>query len=651
MQHYLLQLAIAFLSLLPMVVVAQSGGYSTTDKGAIKRYESGLECIKMRKLDCAHSEFTKAAQAEGFVEPRIMLGELAEQEGKDSEAITWYREVMAIAPRFHPVVQLHLADLEFRSGQYAEAERNYKGFLEKEEEPVRRARARLGIDNCAFASRAVQQPVPFEPKNLGPAVNSADPEYFPCITADDATLIYTRRVKAPEIEFYGMQEDFYVSHRGEDGEWQAARPIPTVSTAKYNEGAGTLTPDGRFIIFTKCALEDGSYGNSMRGLGSCDLFISRRVGDQWSAPENLGPPINSRNWESQPSMASDGRTLYFVRGVRKGSGISDMDIFSSALQADGTWSKPEKLGPNVNTPYQEESVQIHPDGRTLYFSSDGHPGFGGLDIFVSRKEEDGTWGKALNLGYPINTGGDENSLLVSADGEIAYFASDRPGGYGDLDMYGFELYPEARPLPVTYIAGKVTDKTTGRPVEADVELYDVASGELATAAYSDPKTGEFLVCLTTGRTYALNTGAEGYLFYSENYEVPEGIAEMPYRLDVPLSPLTAGSVISLRNIFFKTASFDLLSASNAELEKLGQLLKTNSTLRIELGGHTDNVGSDAANMTLSDQRAKAVRDHLIGQGIDGGRITAKGYGKTKPVATNDTEEGRALNRRTEVTVL
>ncbi len=360
--------------------------------------------------------------------------------------------------------------------------------------------------------------------------------------------------------------------------------------------------------------------------------------------------MNSRQWETQPSLASDGRTLYFIRGVMGGTGV-ESDIFMSTLQDDGVWSKPEKLGENVNTPYQEESVQIHPDGRTLYFSSNGHTGFGGLDIFVSRKQEDGTWGKSLNLGYPINTGADENSLLVSADGKVAYFASDRSGGYGDLDLYGFELYPEARPQAVSYIRGKVTDKTNGKPVEADVELYDLATGKLATGAYSDPKTGEFLVCLPSGRSYALNAGAEGYLFFSQNYDVAAGTPKEPVTLNVPLSPLTSGSTIALRNIFFPTASYELLPTSNAELDKLVKLLKANPALRIELGGHTDNVGADAANLTLSDKRAQAVRDFIIARGVDGARITAKGYGETKPTATNETEEGRAQNRRTEVTVL
>jgi outer membrane protein OmpA-like peptidoglycan-associated protein len=645
-------LVIASCAFLLQSAIAQPGGYSTTDKGAIKRYESGSDCMRQRNWSCAESEFTKAAAAdERFVEPRIMLAEIAEQQGNDEVAIQRYREVLAIAPRFFPVAQLHLADLEFRNEQYPEAIKNYKGYLAQEEEPQRKARARLGIANCEFAAKAILNPVPFEPKNLGPGVNSADPEYYPCVTADDGTLIYTRRVSAPEIQPWGMQEDFMVSRRDVEGNWKASIPIPTVNTRQYNEGAGTLTPDGRFIVFTKCALEDGSYGGQLEGFGSCDLFISRRVGDRWSTPENLGPPVNSSQWETQPSMASDGRTLYYIRGQQGQGGIRSMDIYTTSLQDNGTWSTPTKLNNNINTPYQEESVQIHPDGRTLYFSSNGHPGFGGLDIYVSRKEEDGTWGQALNLGYPINTGADENSLLVGSNGEVAYFASDRPGGFGDLDLYGFELYPEARPKAVSYIRGVVSDKLTKAPVEADVQLYDIATGELATGAYSDPKTGEFLVCIPAGRTYALNASADGYLFFSENYDVATGTPKEPYTLNVPLSPLSAGSVIALRNIFFNTASYDLLPASNAELDKLVRLLNANPGLRIELGGHTDDVGADAANMTLSEQRARAVRDFVIGKGIAADRITAKGYGETKPVAPNDTEEGRALNRRTEVTVL
>lgn len=635
-----------------LLATSQPAKYTTTDKGAIKRYESGSSCMGLRKWDCAESEFTKAADADpGFIEPRIMLAEIAEQKGQSEVAMTRYREVMAINPRFFPVAQLHLADLEFRAGQYTEALKNYEAYLKQEQEPQRKARARLGVRNCEFAARAINQPVPFEPKNLGPNVNSADPEYYPCITADDGTLMFTRRVKAPEIPVYGMQEDFYVSRRDLEGNWKAAIPLPVVNTRAFNEGAGTLSPDGRFLIFTKCALEDGTYGGSLSGEGSCDLFISRRVGDRWGVPQNLGTPVNSSHWETQPSLASDGRTLYYIRGSVARDGIKSMDIWTTTMADDGTWSKPVKLGDQVNTPYQEESVQIHPDGHTLYFSSNGHPGFGGLDIFMSRKQDDGSWGPALNLGYPINTSADESSILVDAIGRLAYFASDRAGGEGDLDLYSFPLYEEARPLAVSYIRGKVFDAATQAPVEADVQLFDLRTGNLATGAYSDPKSGEFLVCLPAGRSYALNATADGYLFYSENYDVAEGDLKEPLSLDVPLGKLATGSTIALRNIFFNTASYELLPTSNAELDKLVKLMKANPTLRIELGGHTDNVGADAANLTLSQQRANAVRDHVVAQGVDGARITAKGYGETNPVATNDTEAGRALNRRTEVTVL
>lgn len=638
--------------LLASSVMGQGRGYTSSDKKAIKHYEAGEGCLRERRIACAEAEFTKAAQVDPrFAEPRLMLAEIHEEQGRDKDAIVRYREVMAMAPRLHPVAQLHLADLEFRQGEYDAAERNYRGFLDKERDPVRVRRARLGLENCAFAREAIARPVPFAPKNLGPGVNTAMPEYFPAITADDRTLLFTRTL--PTKDIYGGQEDFFVSQRGDDGEWRTARPITAVNTDR-NEGAGTLSPDGRFIVFTTCDKGDRrDYGPGREGFGSCDLFISVRTGDRWSAPQNLGRPVNSMHWETQPSLASDGRTLYFIRGEVDGARrINDPNIYVTVLQEDGSWTKPEKLGPNVNTPFNEESVHIHPDGRTLYFSSNGHPGMGGLDIHVSRKQPDGSWGPAMNLGYPINTAADENSLLVSADGRLAYFASDRPGGFGDLDLYSFELYEQARPRAVSYVQGRVFDADTRKPIEADVMMYDLETGELATAAYSDPSTGSFLVCLPTGRTYALNAGAEGYLFFSRNYDVRgEATAVEPFTLEVPMSPLKAGATIALRNVFFNTASYELLPASEVEIEKLARLLFLNPSLRIELGGHTDNVGNDAANQKLSEQRASAVRERLIAKGIEASRITAKGYGRARPIATNDTEEGRALNRRTEVTVL
>lgn len=633
-----------------MGLTAAAQHYTTTDKKAIKLYESGSDCMRQRKWECAANDLKRAAdQDPAFIEPRIYLAEMYEEQGKAAEAMDMYTQVLAISPRYFPPATLHLADLEFDAQRYDEAEKHYTQFLALDDDPMRVDRAKLGIANCGFARTAVAHPVPFDPKNLGAGVNTKMAEYYPCVTADDSTLMFTRLVPDERSE-YGKQEDFFVSHRGNDGAWSTATTIPGVDS-KENEGAGTLSPDGRFMIFTKCAGVDGSYGNGARGLGSCDLFISRRIGERWTPPENLGPPLNSRNWESQPSLASDGRTLYFVRGTETPDGMKGTDIYVSKLGADGNFMKPEKLNSNVNTPFQEESVQIHPDGRTLYFSSNGHPGMGGLDIFVSRKMADGAWGPAENVGYPINTSADENSVLVGADGKLAYFASDRAGGQGDLDLYSFVLPEADRATAVNYIRGHVTDRTTGAPVEADVELYDLASGELATAAYSDPKSGEFLVCLPAGRDYALNASAEGYLFFSQNYSIASGSSAKPFTLNVPLSPLVKGSVIALRNIFFNTASADLLPASNVELDKLLRVMKANPTLSIEVSGHTDNVGNDADNQRLSEARAAAVAKYLTGYGIEATRVRSAGYGETMPIASNDTEEGRAQNRRTEIKVL
>lgn len=644
-----LVLALSFVLCPLSVAFGQLGNYSTQDKKAIKVYEEALDCMQKRLVQCAEKNLEKAILLdENFVEPRFTLAELYDMQGKDEPAMAQYREALKRAPRFFPNAWLHLAEIEFRNAQYMTASEHYSEFMRQNDDPVREARAQLGVESCAFAQEAVKTPVPFEPENLGPNVNTKEGEYYPCITADDGTLLFTRDVHDGS-GMYGHQEDFFTSTIDAAGNWSVAQPIRNVDT-EQNEGAGTLSPDGRFIIFTACAGIDG-YGAGRTGMGSCDLFISRRIGDKWSPPENLGAPVNSRNWESQPSLASDGRTLYFIRGLQAADGIKSMDIFASRLQDDGSFSRPEPLPKTINTAHQEESVQIHPDGRTLYFSSNGHPGMGGLDIFVSRMRDDGSWGTPQNLGYPINTSGDENSLLVNAKGDVAYFASDRKGGEGDLDLYRFTLPESAKPTPVGYIHGTVKDAATGNPVEADVELFDLATGKLATAAYSDPRTGEFLVCLPSGRDYALNASAQGFLFHSQNYNVATSTSGKPHELTVALSPIKAGETIALRNIFFETSSYALLPASDAEIANLEKLLKATPALRIELGGHTDDVGDDKANQLLSEQRANAVRDRLLAKGIDPARITAAGYGETKPVVPNDSDEHRALNRRTEVRVL
>ncbi|MGE3824631.1 MAG: OmpA family protein, partial [Bacteroidia bacterium] len=295
---------------------------------------------------------------------------------------------------------------------------------------------------------------------------------------------------------------------------------------------------------------------------------------------------------------------------------------------------------------------IHPDNQTLYFSSDGHVGMGRKDIYYSRKDALGNWQKPVNLGYPINTWNNDDSFIVGASGKIAYFASDRKGGFGSLDLYSFELYESARPTMVTYVKGSVFASDTKKPLVAKFELIDLETNKVVVESSSNSEKGEFLVSLPVNKNYALNVSKEGYLFYSENFSLKD-IKDItkPYQLNVGLQPVKTGEKVILKNIFFETNSFQLKEESTAELQKLLGLLQKNKNLKIEIGGHTDNVGDDKSNQLLSENRAKSVYEYLTTNGIPAERLSYKGFGETAPLATNDTEEGRAENRRTEFTVL
>lgn len=624
--------------------------YTSSDKKAIKLYEEAMAAYNNYDMALAESLLQDAiAKDPKFIEPLILLSQVYVDQRRLDLAAETLDKAIDLDPKFFPNNYFFLGELQLMLGQYAEAEKNFAAFLESPK-PAENLldRGNLGLRSARFAQEALSKPVDFSPVNLGPSVNSRFSEFYPCLTADGNQLIFTRDIRTGE-GYRDGQEDFYLSRRV-DGEWLPAAPIQDVNT-DFNEGAPALTPDGNILIFTACE-QEGTWGPGRNGLGRCDLFYSHRSGDRWSHPENMGEKVNSYHWDSQPSISADGRTLYFVRGKNTGPGSPDeQDIWYSTLDENNMWTKALKLPGKVNTPYREESVLIHPDGRTLYFSSDGHPGMGGLDIYVSRLQADGTWGEPENLGYPINTNSDENSLLVDASGRIAYFASNREGGYGGLDLYSFELPEASRPVPVTYCSGTVFDKLSFKKLEARFELIDLQSGEKVMESYSDPVNGKFLVCLPTGRDYALNVSRPGYLFYSDNFSLGDHDPSKAFELQVPLAKISSGNSVVLNNVFFETDKADLREASRVELNKLVQFLGDNPALRIEIGGHTDNVGSDESNQKLSEARASAVVNYLISKGVAANRLQAKGYGELKPVADNATEEGRARNRRTEFTVL
>nr|MBA3970872.1 PD40 domain-containing protein [Bacteroidota bacterium] len=498
-----------------------------------------------------------------------------------------------------------------------------------------------------FAINAIKNPVPFDLKNMGTAINSSLDEYFPAVTADEQTILYTRNNRT---EAKHLQEDFLVSKKI-DNVWQAAVPIGSGINTSGNEGAPCLSSDGQVLFFVACAESaDGAYAGGRRGFGSCDIFYAEKEGENWSKPFNMGSIINTNQFESQPSFSADGKTLYFV-SARPG-GIGETDIYSSTLKPDNSWGAPRNLGPMINTPGKEETVFIHPDGKTLYFGSNGHVGMGGLDLYVSRMNSKGQWGSPVNLGYPINTYGDENSILVATSGNVAYMASNRAGGQGGLDLYQFDLYEAARPGKVTYAKGEVFDVKTKAPLGAHVELLDLETGLVVLESNANTSNGEFLMSLPVDKNYALNVSHSGYLFYSENFSLKE-LADQgkPFILKVPLQPIEVENVIELKNVFFETAKFDLKPESKAELNKLVAFLTVNKTMKGELSGHTDNLGDKKMNQVLSQNRAKAVYDYLIANGINAARLTYKGYGDTKPKVANDTDEHRQMNRRTEFKVI
>ncbi len=643
-------IAVFFILLFINTISFSQEKYSTANKKAIKLFEEARTQYGLRDYDKTLKALQAAIEKDDlFLEAHTMLGYLYGDLKQQLKAIDEIKKALEINQAMYPGNFFTLAQLQASIGQYADAKNNFMSFLNRpsSNKDMEKA-AQLGINNCDFALEAIKNPVPFKPINVGSGINSKYDEYFPSITADEQRFLFTRRLPSTETQA-GWQEDFYVSEKI-NGKWSEARGIGPKINSAGNEGAPSLSPDGEILFFVACEGDFG-YGAGRSGFGSCDIFYSLKNGDDWSKPVNLGSPVCTKWWETQPSFSSDGKTLYFIRGSMNAKGIKETDICVSTLKPGGKWTTPVKLGSNINTSGSEESVFIHPDNQTLYFSSDGHPGMGGLDIYMSRRQPNGEWGPAINLGYPINTYNDENSLLVSRDGKLAYFASDRVGGYGGLDLYSFELYEEAQPGKTIYVKGKVYDAVTKKVLQADIDVVDLATGNSVLRAVSNSSKGEFLICLPLNKDYAFSTSKTGYLFFSENFALKDKKDHLPFEVIIPLSPITKDSSVTLKNVFFETNKFDLKDESKSELNKLVEFLTNNPSLKIELRGHTDNVGDVKKNQVLSENRAKSVSQYLAANGIAGDRLTYKGFGDTKPVVPNDSDEHRQMNRRTEFKVV
>lgn len=653
--------------------VAQS--YSTKNKKAIKLFELGQNepnvslDPKNPNLPNYRGGLKYMEQAlekdSNFWEAHMFAGEYAEILGDYPSAIKHFESALKINPSHSPTgaTYYYCGNLQYAIGDYDRAIFNLNQFISnKNANPQLVASAKLAVESCYFAKEAMSHPKKFNPINIGPGINTADPEYFPTITVDGKTILFTRRIEDQRVLGHVKeQEDFYFSNLSEQGIWMKAVPMPENINTVNNEGAPTIGPDGRSLVFVACQDQMGNYGDNRAGKGSCDLFITKKIGQRWADPQNIPGYINTMNWETQPSLSADGKTIYFIRGIKGRGDSQNSDIFKSTLMENGAWSMPERLPDYINTPFAEESVLIHPDGKTLYFASKGHVGMGGSDIYVTRLNDKGEWSKPENLGYPINTKFDEHSLMVSPEGEIAFFASNREGGFGDLDIYYFEMPEEYRPVRTLYFEGLVFDVKTKKPLPGKFKLIDLETAKEVIIAEADKVTGEFLVTLPLNKDYALFVEYPGYLPFSKNFNMKVEENQEALHMDVPMEPMGSKDPIILANVFFDLKKATLRPESFIELDKLVAFLNSNKTLKIEIGGHTDTRGDDKENMVLSNNRAKSVYEYLISKGIDASRLTYKGYGETQPKFTDqqisqlktekEKEKAHQENRRTEYKIL
>jgi len=555
----------------------------------------------------------------------------------DSLAIENFEVAWDIDPNDSYRLTYTLATLYKDNNRYDDALSKLKHFHTfKDIKASQKQRAKRLEKEVYFTREAKQNPKDIELERLSANINTESHEYLPAFSADGETLIFTRREN--------RQEDFYISNF--DGEnFSDGIPLNDLNTDS-NEGAHCISPDGEYIFFTGCFMPGGQ--------GGCDLFITTKKDGTWIKPINMGPLVNSREYDAHPSLSPDGKRLYFASERKGGKGKSDIWYVDFK---DGRWSAPINAGDQINTSGNEESPFIHLDGQTLYFRSDGHIGLGDQDLFLSRWE-DNQWGQAQNLGYPINTAGSEGALTVSTDGTYAYYASDADSD--NLDIFRFELPEELRPQKVTYFKARIFDADTKEVMKAAVEVYDIKSNKTYLSDVTNQQ-GVLLASIPQRSQYSIHVNAPGYVFYSDNIVWSDTTSvNKPQEINIYLDKIAAPEIgqvkketapVVLKNIFFESGSDQLLEISTFEINKLVKILTDSPDVNIRITGHTDDVGSEEDNQVLSLNRASAVKNALVEKGIDTNRVIVQGLGESSPIDSNETEIGRTNNRRVEFVLI
>ncbi|WP_259015795.1 OmpA family protein [Emticicia fluvialis] len=597
-------------------------------------FDKGLKSYTARKTDEAATAFLKATEKDStYADAWFKLGQINEVARKEALALQYYTKAIHFKPDDPALRQAHtyIGTRALRTGDYEKARPLFE-FALKNTPPGSLIIKQLSrqLETCQFALAAKSKKINIKTADMGNVVNFSSNQYFPVLTADNETLIFTARSESGD-------ENLYFSTLA-NNQWSKPQSISASINTAANEGTCSISADGRTLVFTSCDARDS--------FGSCDLYIARKTGNDWSTPENMGMSINTREWESQPSLSNDGTVLFF--SSRRHGGFGEKDIWMSEFM-NNQWTPAVNLGGLVNTARDEVSPFIHANGHTLFFASDGHIGMGGFDLYLTERKANG-FTNPENLGYPLNNHLDQAALFIASDGKKGYYSTDNQRS---TRLVEFEIPDElSRKFSrVNYVKGLVKDATTEKTIDADIELIDLKTNSLVTRLKADKQTGDFTAVLPNGSHFGLFVSRLGYFSKSLSFDFSEKTEADGKQITVMLVPVRKEVNIVLNNLFFDSGKATLKPESFAELDKLLQLLQQNAGLMVEISGHTDNIGKDTDNQALSEKRAMAVVAYLTAQGVAATRLKAVGYGEARPLMPNDTDENRRQNRRIEMKIL
>ncbi len=621
---------------------------STAQDQSVGLYREAIKALNVGDSKTAIEKFQGAIKLNNnYKDAWYYLGMTYARERMFKEAIFSFRSLEKISPTYNTSFYYEIVKAYIATDQLTNAGFYAKKYIAKIPNTPKNTRAiHVAKNRLIYASESAilrdqlnssKDPVPMA------SINSISGDYMPQVNPTGTRLYFTS-VRKGGFDFQNANskandwgEDIYFSSQS-GGVWSSPELLPAPINSMGNDFGSSFTGDGQTMVYVKC--------DDSKGVGSCDLYITQLNGTEWSEPVNMGNVVNSEEWESQPTISSDGNRIIFT-STRKG-GYGGSDLYMTEKNHLGDWGIPQNLGSTINTPLSDNSPFLAADGKTLYYATAGHPGYGGTDVFYSVFESD-RWSKPQNLGSPINSNGDDTNFSISASG-LGYMASSRLDE-NNFDLFEVELPDHLKPKPTAVVQGLVANAETSEPLEALVLVEDLETGELLAVNKSNSESGEYLVVLPAGRNYSVSASSEGYFFYSQSFELPKDTTYQEITKNIDLEPIKKGTKVVLNNIFFETGKAELKPISYVELNKAVKLLEENPSMVIEIGGHTDSQGSDEANLNLSTKRAQAVVDYLVLAGIDQSRLQAKGYGESQPIADNSTREGRATNRRTEFEIV